>query len=174
MKPHARITSVLSRHGLRPAVVTLVMVASLLGGCAHVTPPQTTTPTHTSTARADSTRQPSEPMPELQLEPANGEFTANRDIRKGIASFYGQRFAGQLTANGERFDPSEMTAAHRSLPFGTRVQVTNLNNGEQVIVRINDRGPYVGSRILDLSRGAAKKIGMLESGTAPVRLRVLD
>lgn len=113
-------------------------------------------------------------MPDLQLEPADGTVKANADIRTGTASYYGKRFAGNLTANGERFDPSEMTAAHRSLPFGTRIQVTNLVNGKKIVVRVNDRGPYVNSRILDLSRGAAEKLGMIDSGTAPVRLRILN
>ncbi len=93
--------------------------------------------------------------------------------RRGRASWYGPRFRGQQTANGEIFDPSAFTAAHRSLPFGTRVRVTNLNNGESVVVRINDRGPYAAGRIIDLSRVAAEAIGVRRRGTAPVRLEVL-
>ena len=91
----------------------------------------------------------------------------------GRASWYGPGFHGRTTANGERFNQNAMTAAHRSLPFGTRVKVTNLNNGRSVIVRINDRGPFAKGRVIDLSKAAAGVIGMLSSGTAPVRLQVL-
>ena len=76
-------------------------------------------------------------------------------------------------ANGERYNMNELTAAHPSLPFGSRVRVINRKNGRSVIVRINDRGPFVGRRIIDLSRGAASKIGMIDTGTAPVTLEVL-
>lgn len=91
----------------------------------------------------------------------------------GPASWYGGKFHGRRTANGERFDMNEMTAAHRSLPFGTRVRVTNERNGRSVVVRINDRGPFVGNRIIDLSRGAAAAVGMVNTGVAPVRVEVL-
>ena len=91
----------------------------------------------------------------------------------GVASFYGADFADRPTANGERFDPHAMTAAHRTLPFGTRVRVTNLENGRQVVVRINDRGPYRKGRVLDLSRAAARKLGFVEDGVAQVRIEVL-
>jgi rare lipoprotein A (peptidoglycan hydrolase) len=90
--------------------------------------------------------------------------------REGVASWYGPGFAGKLTANGEIFDPSELTAAHRTLPFNTHLRVTNLANGRSVTVRINDRGPFSGGRIIDLSRAAAEQIGMIGSGTARVRL----
>lgn len=91
----------------------------------------------------------------------------------GYASFYGQECANQPTASGERFDPGAMTAAHRTLPFGTRVRVTNLENGRQVVVRINDRGPYRKGRVLDLSRAAARKLGFVDDGVAHVRIEVL-
>jgi rare lipoprotein A len=93
---------------------------------------------------------------------------------EGLASWYGPGFAGRLTANGEIFDPSAMTAAHRSLPFDSRVRVTNLNNGSSVVVRINDRGPFVAGRVIDLSRASAELLGMMGSGVAPVRLDLLD
>ncbi len=95
-------------------------------------------------------------------------------IRQGIASWYGPGFHGRRTANGERFDSRGMTAAHRYLPFGTRVRVTNLNNGRSAVVRINDRGPFAGNRIIDLSAGAARAVGMVRSGIAPVRLEILN
>jgi len=91
----------------------------------------------------------------------------------GTASWYGPGFDGRRTANGETFDMNALTAAHRTLPFGTRVRVTNLANGESVIVRINDRGPYVGNRVIDLSRGAADAVNMVDSGLARVSLEIL-
>lgn len=93
--------------------------------------------------------------------------------KSGVASYYAKRFHGRKTANGERFDMYAMTAAHKTLKFGTHLKVTNRANGKSVVVRINDRGPYVGSRIIDLSYQAAKKIGMLRSGTAKVKLEVV-
>ncbi len=91
----------------------------------------------------------------------------------GVASWYGPGFHGRLTANGERYDMNGMTAAHKTLKFGTKVRVTNKNNGKSVVVRINDRGPYAGKRIIDLSKGAANAIGMIASGTASVSVEVL-
>jgi rare lipoprotein A len=91
----------------------------------------------------------------------------------GIASWYGRRFMGRKTASGEIFDPEQMTAAHRRLAMGTIVKVTNLKNGRQALVRINDRGPYIPGRIIDLSRAAARKMDMLYRGLAPVRMEVV-
>ena len=91
----------------------------------------------------------------------------------GQASWYGPGFYGNRTANGEVFRPGTYTAAHRSLPFGTRLKVTNLNNGRSAVVRINDRGPFTGGRIIDLAHGAASDLGVTASGVATVRLEVL-
>lgn len=91
----------------------------------------------------------------------------------GLASYYGRRFHGRKTANGERFDMHAMTAAHRGLKFGSRVVVTNLKNGRKVEVRINDRGPYIKGRIIDLSYAAAKKLGMLSQGVAKVKISAI-
>ena len=88
-----------------------------------------------------------------------------------VASYYGKELAGRRTASGERFNPSAMTAAHRTLRFGTRVRVTNPRNGRSVVVRINDRGPFVKGRSIDLSSGAARAIGM--GSSAQVRMQVL-
>jgi rare lipoprotein A len=91
----------------------------------------------------------------------------------GQASFYGNE-GGPLTANGERYNPGGYTAAHRTLPFGTKVRVTNVRNGKSVVVRINDRGPFIGGRIIDLSTGAAGAIGLNSStGVTNVRLNIL-
>jgi rare lipoprotein A len=91
----------------------------------------------------------------------------------GYASFYAGRHHGKSTASGEAFDKNALTAAHRSLPFGTRLEVTNLENDRSVVVRVNDRGPYVPGRIVDLSLAAAKAIGMANDGVTRVRLRSL-
>lgn len=88
----------------------------------------------------------------------------------GMASYYWQ---GQMTASGVRFNPNAMTAAHKTLPFGTKVLVTNKRNGKSVVVTINDRGPFIKGRIIDLSKAAAAKIGMLGSGVAPVTVTKL-
>lgn len=90
----------------------------------------------------------------------------------GQASWYGAQHHGRKTASGERFNQNALTAAHRTLPFGTRVKVTNALNNKSVTVRINDRGPYSKGRIIDLSRAAASKIDMLKQGVVPVRLQV--
>lgn len=92
----------------------------------------------------------------------------------GKASFYADKFEGQPTANGDKYKHSKLTAAHKSLPFGTKVRVTNLANNESVEVVINDRGPYVDGRIIDLSRSAAEKLGFINLGIADVKLDVVD
>lgn len=99
--------------------------------------------------------------------------TAVGDVLNGPASWYGQEFAGRTTANGEIFDPLLLTAAHRTLPFGTVVDVRNTKNGQSVQVRINDRGPFVGNRIIDVSYAAAEKLDMVEGGVVPVQLAVV-
>ncbi len=95
-------------------------------------------------------------------------------VMRGYASWYGEAFHGRRTASGEVFDMNGLTCAHRSLPFGTFLQVTNTSNGRTVTVKVNDRGPFVSGRIADLSRGAASRLDMLESGTALVELKVVN
>ena len=92
--------------------------------------------------------------------------------QEGVASWYGPGFHGKLTSNGEVYDMHATTAAHKTLPFNTRVRVVNLDNQRETEVRINDRGPFAGNRIIDLSYQAAKELGMIKSGIAPVRLVV--
>ena len=96
------------------------------------------------------------------------------EIVLGKASWYGPKFHGRTTASGEPFDMHGLTAAHRTLPFGTRVRVTNEANGKTVVVRINDRGPFVGKRVIDLSRKAAQVIGLVKTGVGRVKIEVLD
>jgi rare lipoprotein A len=102
--------------------------------------------------------------------PAQNEVTP---AQTGTASYYARRFHGRRTASGEYYDERDLTAAHRGLPFGTLVRVTHLANDRQVVVRVNDRGPYTRGRILDLSRRAARELGFVGTGTAKVRLEVL-
>jgi rare lipoprotein A len=97
-----------------------------------------------------------------------------RWVQEGVASYYADEFHGRPTANGETFDMHAFTAAHCVLPFNTRVRVTNLDNGRSVVVRINDRGPFIKGRIIDLSYGAARALNMIGPGTARVRLEVLE
>ena len=94
-------------------------------------------------------------------------------VGEGKASYYSDQFHGRKTANGETFNMNKLTAAHPSLPFGTWVRVTNLSNGKDIVVRINDRGPFVKGRIIDLSIHAATELGIVESGTAKVKLEAL-
>lgn len=128
---------------------------------------------------------PGPQMPEIKFDGVRNKsdwsverFSGTRSVHPelaSVASWYGvpDGFHGRRTANGEIFNAYGLTAAHRSLPFGTRVRVTNLNNNRSVTVRITDRGPFFGGRVIDLSQGAAGQIGMLSTGTAPVRLEVL-
>ncbi len=94
-----------------------------------------------------------------------------KERETGVASYYAHKYHGRTTASGERFDMNDMTAAHKTLPFGTRVRVTNLDNGKAVTVRINDRGPFVKGRVIDLSLAAAKKVDMVRAGVANVEVR---
>lgn len=95
------------------------------------------------------------------------------EFQSGSASWYGPRFHGRKTASGERFNMYGMTAAHRYLPLGTKVRVTNMDTGKSIVVKVNDRGPYHGNRILDLSKAAARSLGMIKSGTCKVKLERL-
>lgn len=102
--------------------------------------------------------------------PAERKDDGESEIARGLASWYGEKFQGRRTASGERFDMNALTAAHPSLPFGTRVRVRNPRNGREVEVRINDRGPFTGRRIIDLSRAAAQAIDLVQAGVGPVVL----
>ncbi len=103
-----------------------------------------------------------------------GRAVSGARAEEGVASWYGAAHHGRRTASGEVFDMRGMTAAHRSYPFGTRVRVTDLATGRTVVVRINDRGPFAGGRIIDLSRAAAGRLGIVEAGTARVRVEKMD
>lgn len=157
-----------------------------VAGCAEQTaPPQpdlrlaswTTTTTRVEpppvpqapSARADSGRIRTASLTPIP-PPAAGASLTGAHLLEGLASFYWQE---QKTANGEQFDKAALTAAHRTLPFGTRVKVINRNNGRSVVVRINDRGPFKPGRVIDLSLAAAEAIDMQRHGLVPVRIEVL-
>ena len=135
-------------------------------------------------AASDARFQPSpEALGEVALAPPAAtdvaaasvqEEIAGTPLGSGVASFYGRAFAGRPTASGERFDPQQHTAAHRTLPFGSKVRVTNSRNGRSVVVRINDRGPFTGGRLIDLSRGAAEEIGIISAGHGKVEIELLS
>ena len=143
--------------GLRQGALAALLTA--LAGC--ITQPPASPP-------------PAKPMqasrPELQAPPPVPPKPQLRIIGQGKASYYAQRLHGRRTASGERLNNADLTAAHRELPFGSRVRVTNLANKRSVVVRVNDRGPHGGGRIIDVSRKAAEQLGMLRSGTARVQL----
>ncbi len=136
-----------------------------IGGC--VSSPRFTEKSHSPSAESLPTGQASKQAAAVQ----HGKALLTLE---GIASYYADDFNGKKTANGETYDMNGLTAAHRSLPFGTKVRVTNLENGRQVVVRINDRGPFQLSRIIDLSLGAAKELDMIAKGTAKVKLEVIE
>ncbi len=96
------------------------------------------------------------------------------EVATGIVSWYGDKFHGRKTASGKIYDKNELTAAHKTLPFGTKVRVTNIKNGKSVVVEINDRGPFIKSRVLDLSKAAFSEIGKTSSGVMQVEYEVLD
>ena len=110
--------------------------------------------------------------PPLLASGASGDET--RTLGSGVASYYGAEFAGRRTASGEPYRAGDFTAAHRTARFGSHIRVRNLGNGREVIVRVNDRGPWSGGRVIDLSYAAAKVIGLHKSGTARVSLTLLD
>ena len=97
----------------------------------------------------------------------------NEKYQTGVASWYGQEFQGNTTASGETFDLNGFTAAHLTLPFGTTIRVTNLKNNKNILLRVNDRGPHIGRRLIDVSWAAAKRLGFVRSGTTPVRVEVV-
>lgn len=124
-------------------------------------------------APPDAASLPAESVTPSAASPVEQAAATVAQTFQGIVSYYGREFAGRRTASGERFDPSVLTMAHKTLAFGTLVRVTNLINNRSVVVRVNDRGPFVPTRVGDLSAGAAHLLGMLGAGLAQVRLEVL-
>jgi rare lipoprotein A len=153
--------------GIRIGVA--VAAALLLGGCSLVSrpvPPGTPTGPATPGARGDA---PAPAVPRTSPDEVGAGWT-----EEGVASWYGNPFHGRQTASGEIYDMEAATAAHPFLPFGAVVEVENLRTGARTRLRINDRGPFVGGRVIDLSRRAAREIDLIGPGTGPVRITVLE
>ena len=144
---NSSVTACVADRGIWRGWAAMAVLSAVLAGCS-TTPERGTTP---SNAAAPTQSQ-------------------GVELGRGRASWYGPGFHGKRTASGERFDMNELTAAHRTLPFGTRVRVRNTQNGREVVVRINDRGPQVRDRIIDLSKAAAEVLDLLRAGEAPVVL----
>ena len=167
------------RSGRARLTLTVFFVLAGVAGCAKhnaTTRPPASTPasqppsSQPAPAPQPGASRPSGPPPANERQPAvPGEY-----VEEGVASWYGVPFNGRRTSNGEIYDMHEFTAAHRTLPFNCVVRVTNLNNGKQTEVRINDRGPFVANRVIDLSLSAAQAIEMVGPGTANVRLEILS
>jgi len=161
-------------------VVVGVSVLLLLGGCS-AKPRVVHMPTAPSTSSAGTGQMIDTPQMHratMRSYTINGKtyhpaLVNVGDSFSGIASWYGKDFHGKKTSNGEIYDMYGMTAAHKTLPMNTMVRVTHLQNGKSIVVRINDRGPFVASRIIDLSYTGAQRIDMIQSGTAPVRVDVI-
>ncbi|KMQ50768.1 Rare lipoprotein A [Chitinispirillum alkaliphilum] len=139
-------------------VISVVLLLPIYGCTAH--------PRYLSNSRPDTT---ATLQPRTPPANRNGSYTFHEE---GYASFYADKFHGRQTANGEIFDMHKLTAAHKDLPFNTVVRVTNLNNNRSIVVRINDRGPFVENRVIDLSYRAAQQIGMIEEGIVPVKIEI--
>ena len=166
-------TAGLGRQLLRAALLTAA--AASLAACAQsssVRQARLATPTRQAAIETPRSIERAEKSPEsvVRVRHAQPSPPPERAASSGLASYYSE---GSKTASGERFDPSELTAAHRSLPFGTRLQVTNVKTGRSVVVRVNDRGPFVHGRVVDVSYSAAQALGMINTGVAPVKVSVV-
>jgi len=153
---------VIRNHTSRlPGVFFFLLIISItISGC-------TPSPLYRDNRARSHTESPA-PQAQIDLNLPDNENTIT-----GFASYYGPKFIGRPTANGEIFDPRLMTAAHRTLPFDTMLRVTLLSTGKSVVVRINDRGPFVKDRVIDLSEGAAEKIGLKQMGVGYVHIEIL-
>jgi rare lipoprotein A len=150
----------------------LALIVSFAAGCGRHNVSTSTQPPANTPVPGTAPQPPSVPSgqpPAVERQPA----IAGQYLEEGVASWYGVPFDGHRTSNGEIYDMHQFTAAHRTLPFNSVVRVTNLQNGKQTEVRINDRGPFVGNRIIDLSLSAAQAIEMVGPGTAQVRLEIV-
>ena len=179
------------KHPTRRLRLAPVLLAALLTACAVPTPTPTPTPMRvdapidTAVRAAPADPSPSQPVPSGEIavpDPTAAEAPPRDDdplavpsssaplIDKGLASWYGNRFHGRRTASGERYDMHDFTAAHKTLPFGTKVRVRSVQTGKEVVVRINDRGPYKHRRIIDLSQAAITALGVRHRGVTMVEL----
>ncbi len=157
---HLKTTGIKSSAFIFSVTIFLCLSVFLVSGCSSN--PVYTSKKHTSVS-SKKKKQPAK---------STGKYR-NGQVIEGIASYYGPGFHGRLTANGEKYNQNGLTCAHKHLPFGTILKITYIKTGKTVTVRVNDRGPYVKGRIIDLSVGAAKKIGMLNDGTGKVKIQII-
>jgi len=182
-----RVTRSPNRSFLRAFFFASVTVPLVLAGCSHHPrttrrpPAQAPSPNSTPSSSQPSGRATNPPSHPLPSPPSGPPPAAERApavpgayVEEGVASWYGYPFQGRRTSNGEVYEMHDLTAAHRTLPFNAIVRVTNLANGKQTQVRINDRGPFVANRIIDLSLSAAQALEMVGPGTAQVRLEIIS
>jgi rare lipoprotein A len=161
------------RPNAKPYLATLLVTLDLLAfGAAILFQDKSAVPTAGFTQTIESFSVKRRHVELASLSPQ--AQTAPSDGMAGVASWYGEHWQGHKTASGKRFDVHKLTAAHRSLPLNTRVRVTNIENGQSVIVLINDRGPYVDGRVIDLSTAAARRLGMIKKGVVPVQIEIVD
>jgi rare lipoprotein A len=146
-----------------------VTLGLMLVGCASS--PRFATRSASPSARREGTPDTAKPEETRPAHTTSGKILLTLE---GVASYYADDYNGKQTSNGEVFNMSDLTAAHRTFPFGTKVRVTNLENKKSVVVRVNDRGPFKEGRIIDLSLAAAKELDLIRMGTAKVKLEVLE
>jgi rare lipoprotein A len=163
--------SIVTRNHQRFALLSILLV--FLVGCGGKKPQQARVPTPPPTIDTEPTQ--TEPA----VQSADGKITVPKNakpiyVETGIASWYGPPYHNRKAATGEIFDMNQPSAAHKTLPLNSIIRVTNLKNGKSIVVRVNDRGPFIGDRILDLSMGAAKAIDVYRMGLAPVKIEVLQ
>lgn len=157
---------------LRTALIAGVLGMAPLAASTAATPADGALPLETSIAAAEIVPLAEAPLPE-ETASAAAELPAATSLGSGTASYYASKFQGRRTASGEAFDNGAMTAAHRTLPFGSLVRVTNPATGASVVVRINDRGPFTRGRMIDVSRAAAEELGLIARGHATVELELI-
>ncbi|MBI1401982.1 MAG: septal ring lytic transglycosylase RlpA family protein [Porphyrobacter sp.] len=167
----------LEGRGLRAALLAALLGLVPLAASSAATPADGVPPVETGAVAAEMAIEtvplPGTAMPDAPSAPEIAE-PVTTPLGSGTASYYGRKFNGRRTASGEPFDMGAMTAAHRTLPFGSLVRVTNLANGKSVTVRINDRGPFSRGRIIDVSRAAAEELGLIARGHGTVELALVE
>jgi rare lipoprotein A len=154
---------------LIPNACVLVTLCLVLVGCASS--PRFATRSTPPSPRGEGTSETAKPGEPKPTHNTSGKILLTLE---GVASYYADDYHGKQTSNGEVFDMNDLTAAHRTFPFGTKVRVTNLENKKSVVVRVNDRGPFKEGRIIDVSLAAAKELDLIKIGTAKVKLEVLE
>jgi rare lipoprotein A len=164
--------------GLKPRALRAALIAGALGmaplaASTAATPADGALPLEASSVSVEIVPVAAAPLPD-DIASAPAELPAATSLGNGTASYYAHKFHGRRTASGETFDNGAMTAAHRTLPFGSLVRVTNPANGQSVVVRINDRGPFTRGRAIDVSRAAAEQLGLIARGHATVELELIE